>query len=504
MWSGERKSWEGQSTAPGRVGREGQEEWTRPPARMSPPPPAAAAAAAAVCRRGAGGGGRGAGALAGRRRGPAPAQAGGSEGKSAAGTEVAQLAVGLGSLVALDKGLKAAFLSAGIRFPSALCGMFLILSGICALSSVDEGAAQRVYDFFYPALQWVTRWLPLFYVPSLVTLPAALAGIPGADLGRIGVLMASGVVLSLWATASLTVFIRNLTRTEVLPPAPVKGQPPFTRFEQAAAAGTAVVSFAVALAVPSLALPASVPFFVAATVGGYLFGSALPAGVRTFLHPILTTALVAQAAAVLYGGVTGVGFFGALQIYLSKGSGPLATGAGDVLMGFLGTVILSFGFRLYEQRALLRRHAVEIIGTVVVSAAFSLFATVGLGHLLGLSSQLSLAVAPRSVTVALALPIGDLLGAGDLSSVTAGAVVITGLIGANFCQRLLDAFGFKDPIVRGMSTAASAHGLGTAALAAKEPDALPFCALAYALIGISASVLAALPPVQTALIALAG
>merc|ERR1712078_111112 len=73
-----------------------------------------------------------------------------------------------------------------------------------------------------------------------------------------------------------------------------------------------------------------------------------------------------------------------------------------------------------------------------------------------------------------------------------------------FLQRLLDSFGFKDPIVRGMSTAASAHGLGTAALAAKEPDALPFCALAYALIGISASVLATVPAVQAALIALAG
>ena len=431
--------------------------------------------------------------------------AGGAGADAAAGSGgVAQLAVGLGSLVALDKSLKAAFLSAGIRFPSALCGMFIILTAICALSSVDEKAAQRVYDFWEPALQWVARWLPLFYVPSLVTLPAALSGIPGADLARIGVLMASGVVLSLWVTASLTVFIRSLTNTEVLPPAPVKGQPPFTRAEQVAAAGTAAASFAVAVAVPSQALPASVPFFISATVGGYLFGSALPAKVRTFLHPILTTALVAQAAAFLYGSVTGVGFFGALQVYLSKGAGPIASGAGDVLMGFLGTVILSFGFRLYGQRALLRRHAVEIVGTVVASAAFSLFATVGLGRLLGLASQLSLAVAPRSVTVALALPIGDLLGAGDLSSVTAGAVVITGLIGANFCQRLLDSFGFKDPIVRGMSTAASAHGLGTAALAAKEPDALPFCALAYALIGISASVLATVPAVQAALIALAG
>ena len=82
MWSGERKSWEGQSTAPGRVGREGQEEWTRPPARMSPPPPAAAAAAAAA-----------AGALESVRSGR-PARAGGAAEAAAGAGHWAAEAVG--------------------------------------------------------------------------------------------------------------------------------------------------------------------------------------------------------------------------------------------------------------------------------------------------------------------------------------------------------------------------------------------------------------------------
>lgn len=50
--------------------------------------------------------------------------------------------------------------------------------------------------------------------------------------------------------------------------------------------------------------------------------------------------------------------------------------------------------------------------------------------------------------------------------------------------------------------AGSAHGLGTAALSAKEPAALPFCALAYAIIGIMSSVLATIPIVRGALIAI--
>ena len=51
----------------------------------------------------------------------------------------------------------------------------------------------------------------------------------------------------------------------------------------------------------------------------------------------------------------------------------------------------------------------------------------------------------------------------------------------------------QDPIARGLATAAAAHGLGMAALAATEPEALPFCALAYVLIGIAASLWAASP-----------
>lgn len=50
----------------------------------------------------------------------------------------------------------------------------------------------------------------------------------------------------------------------------------------------------------------------------------------------------------------------------------------------------------------------------------------------------------------------------------------------------------------------SAHGLGTAALAGKEPEALPYCAIAYALTGIASTLLCTLPPVQSSLLMIAG
>lgn len=50
----------------------------------------------------------------------------------------------------------------------------------------------------------------------------------------------------------------------------------------------------------------------------------------------------------------------------------------------------------------------------------------------------------------------------------------------------------------------SAHGLGTAALSAKEPEALPFCAIAYALTGIFGSLLCSVPAVRQSLLAVVG
>jgi putative effector of murein hydrolase len=66
-----------------------------------------------------------------------------------------------------------------------------------------------------------------------------------------------------------------------------------------------------------------------------------------------------------------------------QGAGPL--GAGDFLMSFLGVVILSFGFKIYGQRRLMVRHAPEIFGSTILSAAFSMFSTVSVARAINLA-----------------------------------------------------------------------------------------------------------------------
>ena len=225
------------------------------------------------------------------------------------------------------------------------------------------------------------------------------------------------------------------------------------------AAATAVSRLPLAAALHPASAASSTVFLIASTVGGYIAGCELPARVRAICHPIIFTAIVANAASAVLALFFGVGVFDVLKLYLLKGSAGAMMGAGDIFMGFLGSVILSFGFRIFAQREIMRRHKYEVFGCVMVAAVFSLFVTVLAGRITGLEPMLTRAIAPRSVTVALALPIATSLGVPpEATSITAAAVVMTGLLGAALAQQTLDAFGFKgDPIARGMATA----GAGT-------------------------------------------
>jgi hypothetical protein len=92
-----------------------------------------------------------------------------------------QLWTTLASLYYTDKLIKNVFVEFGIKFPSALAGMFGVFALLCV---VGDGTASKIMGMYAPALNWIARWLPLFYVPALVTLPMALNGIPGEPRGR--------------------------------------------------------------------------------------------------------------------------------------------------------------------------------------------------------------------------------------------------------------------------------------------------------------------------------
>lgn len=417
---------------------------------------------------------------------------------------VAHLVVSLGIILALDKALKRGFTAAMIKFPSALFGMFCIFSVLSILDVIRPASATALLNFFEPATTFIQRWLPLFYVPSLVVLPLAVKGIPASSGIKIGAILVGGWAGSLYVAGYTAIAVRKMVGTKMIAAEPIPKPSPFSRkeiwFWTIVLSGSFILTVLSPLAFGTYARTC-LPCLLAATALGFILGSGFPPTTKKLLHPIITCALSAELAAFACGTFTGLGFESTLGAYLTKSaSNP---GAGDILMGFLGSVILSFAFSMFRQRKLVKRHAAEIFSAVVASTIFSLYSTAALGRMIGLEPTLTVSILPRCITVALALSIVSLFDAAN-PSLTAAVVVLTGLVGANFAQILMDKFGLDDPIARGMATASSAHGLGTAALSAKEPEALPFCAIAYALTGIFGSLLCSFPAVRQSLLLVVG
>lgn len=76
-------------------------------------------------------------------------------------------------LVTIDVVLRRYFKQAGLSFPSSLAGCGLLFSSLVILSSINASWGDGVYSIFSPGASLLSKWLAVFFVPSLVTLPLA-------------------------------------------------------------------------------------------------------------------------------------------------------------------------------------------------------------------------------------------------------------------------------------------------------------------------------------------
>jgi putative effector of murein hydrolase len=417
------------------------------------------------------------------------------------------------ALFILDKVVSKEVAQAGIKFPGPLVVMFAVIIVLLALDAVakneEESLSKNVLSAFKPAMDWITSWLPVFYVPSLVTLPLVVSTMEVQTLGKIVGLLAGGFVVTCAFSAKLATKVREFTGVEMQELPAEKAKEPTSDFVKQLVGFTTMMAFLFANWLPATDQYQS--FFVTvglvgATVSSLLIGNVKD--VKAKMNPIVTCAALSNLGVYIMGLCTGAGYQATLKLYKSGVSfnnidSLSSMGAGDILMAFLGSVIVSFAFKVYGARKIIKRHAVEIFTCLLGTSIFSMFSTAFLGKLIGLTPAVTLALVPRSVTVALAMPVTISLGHPEMVSLTAAAVVLTGLLGSALATKVLDASNANDPVSRGMATAAASHGLGTAALVSKEPEALPYAALSYALSGIVTSVLAATPVITAALIGIA-
>lgn len=130
------------------------------------------------------------------------------------------------------------------------------------------------------------------------------------------------------------------------------------------------------------------------------------------------------------------------------------------LLALLGPATVAFAVPVWEQRALLRRHAAALAVGMLVGSAVSILTAWWLASWLGVGGELRLSLVPRSVSTPFAMTVaGDIGGVPDLAAVF---VVFTGVLGATIGQALLRWLPLSSTLARGALFGMGAHGAGVA------------------------------------------
>jgi len=397
------------------------------------------------------------------------------------------------------------------RVPPHLIGMFAIFAILSVLSAAgNEAFVDTVIKLLSPATAFIARFLPVFYIPNLVVLPLVFSkqDFGAAVYAKLGLIICCGIPFSLYLTAGLVSAVRSIAKVSNLAVEVVPNVSPCSVTHAMVLGTMALFSFVGAALLPDgPAQRAAVSFFLlAATVSGMLIEMAPQSLQKIVLHPAIACLVTGLLGCYVVGVITHSSFMSAQQMYITHAGDIAVMGGGDWLMIGLGPVLLSFGIHMYQERLHLFRHWLELVIGAAGASLGSLVATTATGRLLGLPPLVSLAIAPRSITVALALPIGKALEVPeDLLAITGSAVVCTGLLGGAIFLYLLKAGGITDPVTRGFATGSAAMGMGTATLAKVEAFSLPFGALAYGLVGIAGSLwVEVVPGIAPMLQAIAG
>ncbi len=188
----------------------------------------------------------------------------------------------------------------------------------------------------------------------------------------------------------------------------------------------------------------SVFFGAVLSLSAYWLGAVLQKKLKSpLLNPILISTALSIAVLLLLGMDYGTYYSSAK--YLSY----LLTPA---------TVCLAIP--LYEQLQLLRKNAVAILAGILSGVLASAGSILLMGWLMKMDWAEIASLLPKSVTTAIGLPLAEQIG--GYSSITAIAIVVTGVMGNALAEGFLKLIKVTHPIAKGIAIGTAAHSAGTA------------------------------------------
>ncbi len=132
---------------------------------------------------------------------------------------------------------------------------------------------------------------------------------------------------------------------------------------------------------------------------------------------------------------------------------------GDIIYMFLAPMTAILAVSVYNRLEVLKKNLIPILVGTFVGSCAAIGSIFLMCNLFGLDEAIRVALYPKSVTTAIALPLAEM--AGGIGAVTFASTTITGFTGALAAPFMAKIFGIKDKTAIGLAIGTSTHALGT-------------------------------------------
>ena len=212
--------------------------------------------------------------------------------------------------------------------------------------------------------------------------------------------------------------------------------------------------------------------WLTATLVAYLAADALSA--RLQRHPLANPVLIAVALVSLVLLVTGTPF-------------PAYFAGAQFVHFLLGPATVALAVPLVLHLPQVRRLLLPLLAALVTGSLTAIVSAVLLAQALGLDAAAVRALAPKSVTAAIAMGTAESIGADP--ALTAVFVILTGIAGAILVTPLMSLLRIRNVAAAGFATGLASHGIGTARAFQIDPLAGTFAGIALGLNGLLTALL---------------
>lgn len=176
-----------------------------------------------------------------------------------------------------------------------------------------------------------------------------------------------------------------------------------------------------------------------------------------------------------------------ILLLISKTTFPAYFAGAQFVHFLLGPATVALAVPLYRHLPEVKRAFIPMLSALIMGSAAAIVSAVLLAKFTGLGEAATLALAPKSSTAAIAMGIGEKIGANP--ALVAVFVVMTGITGAVIVTPLMNVLGLKNYAARGFAAGLVSHGIGTARAFQVNSLAGTFAGIALGLNGLLTAIL---------------